>query len=265
MLYRAQNHTVYGGAGNGKTMLACYITSELVKHGDAVVYLDRENGAGRILERMRSLGCTQEQLVRHFYYFEDPPGTLDEAPDFREMLADVNPALVVFNSLFGFLSAANLDENYGRDVAAWFDAFAPPRLDAATLILDHPPKSGDTVRGSSRKLDAVDVSWELSGRFSPQSADTVRLTLKKARDGGLPDKVAFTVGGTPFRFERGESARLKPEERTLAALEDGMTADAWLDASGLKERTFYAHREKLIDAGLVEARGGTYCKVAVAS
>jgi hypothetical protein len=149
--------------------------------------------------------------------------------------------------------------------AAWFDVYAPPTLNTATLILDHPPKSGDTARGSSRKLDAVDVSWELSGRFSPDSAGAVTLKLTKARDGGLPDKVVFTVGGTPFRFERGESRRVKPEERTLNALEDGMTAGEWLDASGLKERTFYVHREKLIDAGLVEARGGTYCKVAVAS
>jgi hypothetical protein len=264
VLYRAQNHTVYGSAGNGKTMLACYLSAELIKRGEDVAFLDRENGAGRTLERMQALGCTQERLDRHFFYFEDPPGTLDVAPDYREMLTDVRPSLVVFDSLFGFLSAAGLDENYGRDVAAWYDAYAPPTLECATLILDHPPKSGDTARGSSRKLDAVDVSWELSGRFSPESAGTVRLSLKKARDGGLPEKVAFTFGGSPFKAERGDARRLKPEERTLAALEDGMTAGEWLDASGVKERTFYVHRGKLEDAGLVEARRGVYCRVAVA-
>lgn len=264
LLYKAENHLVYGNAANGKTMFALYLSAILVKRGLDVVYLDRENGRDRIFARMRALGCTEDQLERHFHYFTDPPASLDDAPDYRDMLDELKPALIVFDSFFGFLDAGNLDENYGRDVAAWFSAFAPPTLPAATLILDHPPKSGDTARGSSRKLDAVDVSWELSGRFSPESAGTITLKLKKARDGGLPERVAFTVGGTPFSFERSNAAKLKPEERTLAALEDGMTTGEWLDASGQTQRTFFRHRGKLLDAGLVAERDGVYCHVAAA-
>jgi hypothetical protein len=227
------------------------------------VYLDRENGQGRILERMLALGCTEEQLERHFYYFEDPPGTLEDAPDYREMLADVRPALVVFDSLFGFLSAAGLDESYGRDVAAWFDAYAPPTLEAATLILDHPPKSGDTARGSSRKLDAVDVSWGLTGNFSTDRVGPLKLSLKKSRDGGLGEVVLFTFGGTPLRAQRGDIRKLKPHERTLDVLEDGMTAGEWLDASSVPETTFFRHRDTLVKEGLVEKVNDRYSHVGV--
>jgi hypothetical protein len=263
VLFRAQNHTVFGGAGQGKTMLACFIGAELVKRGENVVYLDRENGQGRILERMLALGCTEEQLERHFYYFEDPPGTLEDAPDYREMLADVRPALVVFDSLFGFLSAAGLDENYGRDVAAWFDAYAPPTLEAATLILDHPPKSGDTARGSSRKLDAGDVSWGLTGNFSTDRVGPLKLSLKKSRDGRLGEVVSFTFGGTPLRAQHGDIRKLKPHERTLDVLEDGMTAGEWLDASSVPETTFFRHRDTLVKEGLVEKVNDRYSHVGV--
>jgi hypothetical protein len=264
VLFRSQNHTVYGGAGQGKTMLACFIASELVKRGETVVYLDMENGHGRIFARMRALGCEEEQLERYFHYFEEPPGRLEDAPDYRAMLADVKPSLIVFDSLFGFLAAADLDENYGKDVARWYLAYAPPTLEAATLILDHPPKNGAGPRGTSRKVDHTDVSWELSGNFSTNHVGPLKLSLKKSRDGGLGEVVTFTFGGTPLRAQRGDTRKLAPHERTLDMLEDGMTAGAWLDASGIPETTFFRHRDKLISEGRVEKIGDLYSHVGVA-
>ena len=52
VLFRGENHIIFGGAGQGKTMLACYIASELTKREESVVYLDHENGAGRIFKRL---------------------------------------------------------------------------------------------------------------------------------------------------------------------------------------------------------------------
>jgi hypothetical protein len=263
ILFRGQNHIAFGGAGQGKTMLACYLSSELIKRGETVVYLDRENGEGRIFERMHALGCMEEMLEEHFYYFEDPAGTLEDAPDYHEMLAEVRPSLVVFDSLFGFMVAANLDENYGPNVGTWFDAYAPPTLEAATLILDHTPKKGDTERGTGRKRDAVDVSWQVKGNFSTDRVGQLKLHLKKARDGGLGEVVTFTFGGTPLRAQRGDIGQLKPHERTLDMLEDGMTAGEWLDASGASETTFFRHRDKLVAEGLVEKIGDRYSHVGV--
>ena len=265
VLYKAQNHSIFGAYGTGKTMLALHYCAMLVKRGEHVVYLDRENGAGRIFERMRMLGCSEDHLQRFFRYFAEPDTTFDNAPDFRDMLEELRPALVVFDSFLGFLSAAGVDENSATGVASWFAAYAPPTLEAATLILDHTPKNdGGTARGSGRKGDAVDVMWHMAGRFSQEHPGAVRLTLKKARDGGLPDKVSYTMGGSPFRVLDGSATKLKPEDRTLAALEDGFTAGEWLDASGLAERTFYRHRVALENAGRVERCGDGYCHVAAA-
>ena len=261
VLFRGENHIIFGGAGQGKTMLACYISAELIKRGETVVYLDHENGAGRIFKRMHALGCTEEMLEEHFYYFEDPASMLEDAPDYREMLAEVRPSLVVFDSLFGFMVAANLDENYGPDVGKWFDAFAPPTLEVATLVLDHTPKKGDTERGSGRKRDAVDVSWEVKGNFSTDRVGPLKLSLKKSRDGGLGEVVTFTFGGTPLRAQRGDMRKLQPHERTLEVLEDCMTAGEWLDASGASETTFFRHRDKLVAAGLVEKVDDRYSHV----
>jgi AAA domain len=263
VLFRGENHIIFGSAGQGKTMLACYIASELTKGGESVVYLDHENGAGRIFKRMHALGCTEGMLEEHFYYFEDPASTLEDAPDYREMLAEIRPSLVVFDSLFGFMVAANLDENYGPDVGKWFDAFAPPTLEVATLVLDHTPKKGDTECGSGRKRDAVDVSWEVKGNFSTDRVGPLKLSLKKSRDGGLGEVVTFTFGGTPLRAQRGDMRKLAPHERTLEVLEDGMSAGEWLDASGASETTFFRHRDKLVAAGLVEKVDERYSHVGV--
>jgi hypothetical protein len=263
VLFRRQNHIAFGGAGQGKTMLACFFSSELIKRGETVVYLDRENGEGRIFDRMYALGCTEEMLEEHFYYFEDQAGTLDDAPDYREMLAEVKPSLVVFDSLFGFMTAAGLDENYGPNVNTWFDAYAPPTLETATLILDHTPKKGDTERGTGRKRDAVDVSWQVKGNFSTDRVGPLKLHLKKARDGGLGEAVSFTFGGTPLRAVRGDMRQLKPHERTLDTLEDGMTAGEWLDASGASEPTFFRHRRALTKEKLVEQINDRYYHVIV--
>jgi hypothetical protein len=212
---------------------------------------------------MHALGCTEEMLGELFYYFEDPASTLEDAPDYRNMLAEIRPSLVVFDSLFGFMVAANLDENYGPDVGKWFDAFAPPTLEVATLVLDHTPKKGDTERGSGRKRDAVDVSWEVKGNFSTDRVGPLKLSLKKSRDGGLGEVVTFTFGGTPLRAQRGDMRKLQPHERTLEALEDGMSAGEWLDASGASETTFFRHRDKLVAEGLVEKIGDRYSHVGV--
>jgi hypothetical protein len=263
VLFRKRNHIAFGGAGQGKTMLACYLSSELIKRGETVVYLDRENGEGRIFDRMHALGCTEEQLEEHFYFFAEPQSTLEDAPDYRELLREVKPALVIFDSLFGFMTAAGLDENHGPHFGSWVEAYAPPNLECATLILDHTPKRGNTERGTGRKRDAVDVSWRVKGNFSTDRVGPLKLHLAKARDGGLAELVSFTFGGTPLVAERGDARQLKPEERTLDALDDSMTAGEWLDASGLSEPTFFRHRRKLIKDERVEKNGDSYYHVIV--
>jgi hypothetical protein len=57
--------------------------------------------------------------------------------------------------------------------------------------------------------------------------------------------------------------KLAPHERTLEALEDGMTAGEWLDASGASETTFFRHRDKLVAAGHVEKINDRYSHVGV--
>ena len=103
----------------------------------------------------------------------------------------------------------------------------------------------------------------MRGNFSTDRVGPLKLHLKKARDGGLGELASFTFGGTPLVAQRGDMRQLKPEERTLDTLEDGMTAGEWLDASGTSETTFFRHRNKLVKDGLVELIGDRYSHVGV--
>jgi len=106
--------------------------------------------------------------------------------------------------------------------------------------------------------------WESTqGARRRDSGGPLKLHLAKARDGGLAELVSFTFGGTPLVAERGDARQLKPEERTLDALDDGMTAGEWLDASGLSEPTFFRHRRKLIKEEGVAKNGDSYYHVIV--
>jgi hypothetical protein len=262
ILYQRQKHLIFGATGRGKTMLALWTCVQRIKAGENVVYHDRENGPGRIFDRLRELGCTDDERERHFHYFYNEAATFDAAPDYRALIAEVGPSLVVYDSFIMFLSAAGVSEESSTGVASWFAEFASDELDCATLILDHTPKAADdTARGSGRKGDDPSVMWQLRGEFSPDRLGNITLALKKSRDGGLPDRVVFTAGGTPLRFERGGSRKLAAHERTLETLEDGMTSGEWQAAAGLKRDVFQKHRGKLADEGRVNIIDGAYYRV----
>lgn len=143
--------------------------------------------------------------------------------------------------------------------------------DMAVLILDHVPKDGTGARGSGRKLDYVDVMWELRNpqRFDREKVGRIDLHLRKDREGWLPGVLTFSVGsgreGFVFRGSRGtlepaDEAGLTVKERsTLEALEAlgsmGAFDSAWKEEAetrGVGRSKYYEARKRLLDLDLVE-------------
>jgi AAA domain len=284
VLYAGSVHGIYSAGGKGKTFFALWLIKQVIVQDRPVMLLDQENGVRIISERLRALGVSAEQARRNLYYYPFPSMPLEAgaADEFEEMLDEVKPALVVFDSWINFLASAGLDENSSVDIAQWADAYSQKarQRGMAILLLDHIPKEGNTARGSGRKLDYVDVMWELTKPqdFDRETVGRINLRLKKDREGWMPWGVAFTVGGSENGLVFGRTAfdssllapdRLLPSDRTtLDALKSfgssGVRDKDWREEAikrGLGRTTYYRSRGTLLEHGLVEEVMGKYfCK-----
>lgn len=275
VLYAGSVHSIYSAGGKGKTFFALWLVRQVIDQDRPVMLLDQENGVRIISERLRALGLSAEQVRRNLYYYPFPsmPLEADASAEFEEMLDEVQPALVVFDSWINFLASAGLDENSSVDIALWSDTYSQKarQRGMAILLLDHIPKEGNTARGSGRKLDYVDVMWELTKPqdFDRETVGRIDLRLKKDREGWMPWGVAFTVGGkdgglvfgrTAFDASRIVPDSLLPSDRTtLEALKSfgsaGVRDKEWREEAikrGLSRASYYRGRETLLTQGLAE-------------
>src|SRR5690606_3665542 len=100
-----------------------------------------------------------------------------------DLVAAVDPALVVVDSTGEALSLEGANPNADEDIAAWFRE-VPKRIarsGPAVLLLDHMPKSSDSDLwpiGSQRKRAAIDGAQylqEVVTSFSREKAGVARL------------------------------------------------------------------------------------------
>ncbi len=274
VILAAKVHNVYSAGGTGKTFFAAYLSRKVLEKGGTVLYFDQENGLRIMAERAQSLGITPE-LAKNFYHYPFPTMPLDAwvIEAFEQLLDELKPDLVVFDSWVNMLAMCGLDENSSVDIATWTEAYSQKarHRGIAVLILDHVPKEGNTARGSGRKLDYVDVMWELRNPqpFDRETVGRIDLHLRKDREGWLPRVLTFAVGGGKdgFVFKRSaglfsnpdEAGLLKSDHTTLDALKGlgGMGAfdKEWREetmARGLSKSTYYRSRETLLRLDLVE-------------
>jgi hypothetical protein len=275
VLYAGSVHAIYSAGGTGKTFFALWLIKQVIDQDKPVVLLDQENSVRIISERLRSLGVTAEQARRnlHYYPFPSMPLSDDASAEFEALLDEIKPALIVFDSWINFLASAGLEENSSVDIALWADAY-PQRArmrGIACLLLDHIPKEGNTARGSGRKLDYVDVMFELTKpqHFDRETVGRIDLRLKKDREGWLSWGLAFTVGGRNGQLVFGRRAfdssllapdSLLPSDRTtLDALKSFGSSGArdkdWREEAmkrGLSRASYYRGRETLLSQGYAE-------------
>lgn len=285
MLYAGRVHGIYAAGGQGKTWMAVEIIERVIRQGKDIVFIDQENGERIVSDRLRDVGADPETVRRHLHYVPFPSMDLsgEALAEFVALLEEIRPALVVIDSWINCLAAAGLDENSAVDIARWAEAYPQQarKRGMAVLILDHVPKEGGSARGSGRKLDYVDVMFELRNplKFDRENIGRIDLYLRKDREGWLPRVLAFRIGGGEdgFVFEpftgmfpsADDATGLLPSDRTtLDALrsfgERGATDSEWRREAmerGLARSTYYKSKETLIGLAHVEKVASTFsCK-----
>lgn len=221
MFYRGQIHWWHGEPGDGKTFLLLGLMYRLAEEGRSVLWLDEESGKVQTARRLQSYGADPSVLTERFHYHARPGLTLDPA-DLNALfltVQEVQPDVVVMDSVSDMLGQAGLDEDSNNDVTAWAKQLLEPlkfEYGAAVVAIDHVTKSKDSrgkyARGAGAKKSKTDAAWKVVKKkdFGVERVGIIRLEADKDRDGWLEPALAFRIGG------RGGRTVLEPMEAVAA-------------------------------------------------
>ena len=175
-------NSLFAKAGTGKSLLALDISRGLAIHGTTVVYIDDENRAADLVERLQDMGCKPDDLGRLLVYSFAGLPALDTPAGGIHLAAIAltrNAQLVILDTTSRMVAGKENDADTFLQLYRC-SLVALKRLGITVLRLDHPGKDmAKGQRGSSAKEGDVDTIW----RLEPVAGNTFRLEREKSRSG----------------------------------------------------------------------------------
>lgn len=209
LIYTNRRHLLSGESESGKSWLAFCIAADELNNNHGVVWVDLDYmGAQDILERLRQLGCTDQQIRDRFAFYQpEGPLTGGSLEAVTELIQRTDARLVVIDAFTGFCALHGLKPNDGIDIEAAYRLMQPLcDQGCAVIILDHvvkdPGSRGRYAAGSERKLSGADVAigFTLIEHYGRGRTGRSRLTVHKDRPAQLTRPVAgiFTLTSSPL-------------------------------------------------------------------
>jgi hypothetical protein len=215
-LFYAGHFSIFGGHKKvGKTLLAIAVALDAMKAGRHVVYLDFENGAEIIAERLKLMGADADldAFAERFHYVRFPRGLkLDNLEDrLAEIAAPYPGALLVLDSLRGLFAQLSGTSRHPLEInnPVHIEQVLSPvhaavkRHGLTVLLLDHAKKGAgkdDTysLANSAAKEQIADAVYFIDkpDEYSEDHEGSVLLKITSDRRGRLPVRpVYWRVGG----------------------------------------------------------------------
>jgi hypothetical protein len=177
-----------------------------------VLYVDKENDPGDIIDRLKTMGFTPGQLDwLHYKSFPPLPGldSNDGGHELLELALRHDVALVVLDTMARTVNGPENDADTYRDYATRTGTLLKA-AGIAVIRLDH--AGADTSRGqrgSTAKNDDVDVVWELKGRGDDVQQWTLAVWDHRKR---------YRQGLDSIRLHRGPDRRLHQPTASVTVL-----------------------------------------------
>lgn len=240
LFYAGKVNILFGDSESGKTWLALHACVEEIRKGNNVVFLDFEDHADAILERVRSLGAEEDVLKRFYYVRVEEPITKEVKALILPFLKEISPTMVVFDSFDEVLQLHDHDTYNPKDVRRLASELFDPmtRLGAAVVVIDHVTHSNKHRQGGSQaKLSRVDGTSFKVHRQVPfarggHEPGKVQLYVKKDRPGHVR-KVSVKTGTGTDRL----SAECDFETFEEDSIRIIVNPPAKSSATGMKDRT----------------------------
>lgn len=154
LFYVGKTHVVHGASESGKSWFVLHACAALIRRQHHVVFVDFEDSARPVFDRLRSVGLSKTAITRFFHYI-DPAEKLPSEPDFYlDLISDVNPALVVLDGVTEAMELENLDPLGGTDIVKWQRRMMRSLTKAGLTVvaIDHEPHR---VPGAPRPIGGV--------------------------------------------------------------------------------------------------------------
>lgn len=207
ILYKNMLYLLSAYAGVGKTILTLSIAKSLitgeplwgkfrVNHTGPVIILDEENPKSALKERIYKFGFRKSWPLYYIHYQGVKLDNPEHFKELSEIIADIQPVLVVFDSLIRF---HHCEENDSTGMAKVMGKLRDlTQIGDPTIMAIHHDRKGsgdkmERVRGSGDIVGAVDVqlcleAWKdgtrilSTGKTRMSPLVDIMLTLKSTED-----------------------------------------------------------------------------------
>jgi len=228
LFYLGKTNALSGEPEAAKGWVVLAGCKEQMDLGEFCLYLDFEDAAPGVVERLRALGATDEQIQNQFAYVRpDTAATVEAVSN----LPGIGTSLIVVDGITEAMSIQGLNLNDNKDVAAFVHLLPRPlsKMGGAVVLIDHVTKDragrGRGPIGAQHKLAGIDgasYAVEMIRPFGRGMSGLSRLKVEKDRPGYIrPASLFAKVAADVFLESSAEDGsvrvRLEPAEGT----EDG--------------------------------------------
>lgn len=264
LLYPAEVGSIAGEPEACKGWIALAEGARLIDGGQHVLYMDFEDAAPSIVQRLLALGADASAIVERFTYVApEHPFTPAVLPPLH---ADRSYSLAIVDGLSEAYTLLGLDPYGNVDVAKFLSALPRPlaQRGAAVLLIDHvtkdPATRGRYALGAQQKLAGIAVAYSAEVITAPsrQTAGTIKLKVEKDRHGHVR---GHAVGGvialahvTPANDGARVTVALEPPDASF-------TSDGKFRPTNLMEKASRLVEERA-GASLSDVRRGVSGKAA---
>lgn len=149
LLYPGAVHSFHGESESGKSLLLQLLAAELINDGEPVLFVDFESDPASIIDRMRTLGATDDAIRLHFQYVQPevrPDATRADRQAWTAMLGG-SYRLAIIDGVTDALSVFGYATKENDDITTWMRAvpkMIATQTGAAVAIIDHVTKDAES-------------------------------------------------------------------------------------------------------------------------
>lgn len=218
MFYAGRVNGLIGESESGKTWVALHAASQELNQNRPVIYLDFEDSASGIINRLRTIGCTDTNLNNLTYISPDETLSATAKRDLGETLGNSDALLVILDGFNAAMTLMGLDINSNNDATHFAQQLLKPiaATGACVIYVDHVPKSreargkgGIGAQAKRAMTTGCALTVTVTEPFGEGQAGRLHLTVDKDRPGRVRAKsyaakhagdVILTPHGTNLRI-----------------------------------------------------------------
>jgi hypothetical protein len=257
LFWKEQGTHVFAPRESGKTTGLLVICCNMAAAGTKVLYLDRENGAAALKEKLDDILAANEwdaATVRENLTVRSWPMFDKEwdAEVYGDAIAAAGFDVVIYDSLRELFDQFGLDDNGKGDWSKLWSRLGSPlmRRGIVPVFLDNTGhKNKHRASGTAGKGDTLQQGYRFKtvSRFSRESTGMLEIKCTRSRLGHHGLRWQMTLGGGVYELPSTDmEAANTDEDKVLATVTtDYQRAAALADLLGMSYKTFMRHVEHI--------------------